>query len=717
MKRLWHGERASVSIFLIIVLAALFLFHAVLIEFARIHAAKLQMEQAVRAGARSAMAAFDPALHAYGLFGLQVDGHAEQMVENMIARNLHADPHAFSFVALKYQTSSARVNDVQHLSELDVFQQQILEEMKYRAPAALIMEVSDKFRKTHLQHEMAAAARSARLQHRMRELFDQREHALDQVWSKLESMIGPSGLIEKLHERYSDRLAEIYELADEIGLRTADELRQHLFDLERRRDQLREWLAHAEDVQTIAQIQSQMRQLASERSNLQRQLQKIAEYHALIGAAQINIHRDLQQLNSKQSDLLQVLDDAEELNRQLHHLTAQYSGQQEEQMADELVLGSEYFHSIESKLAVIVSLFQGFAAAFDPMQLMTGYDFLQIYSDLQQSINALRRSGAEWHADAFEAERRRQARNRSIDQDEAAHEQEMKTVLNRLKDIVYDCPESYDDDYARLAQLEQKYEHLNELSSLSSEHEVDLLDAEDDPIQWQHRAADLLERFESIFYGIRNEWFIYEYALTYFNHRAYRNMSDRYDYKPSEAGMTDPARHALRDHEAEYLLYGFHSCAANQSAAFAELFALRLGIRLMEEMTSPEKTAARSAVPWVSLLWAAADASKQAFQDVQRLLQGEETVVSAKLPASMTLNYKDYLRLFMILHARKDPMLIRLQSLLELNTGIGLDARAAAIEVEGAATLPAWFLPLPARAENDRQWKQITIQRRVFYYY
>ena len=73
-----HGEHGAVSVYFMIVLSALLLFQAVLLDLARLHAAKHRAQQAVDAAMRSVYAGFDPKLQKYGLYGVDIGAAAEE---------------------------------------------------------------------------------------------------------------------------------------------------------------------------------------------------------------------------------------------------------------------------------------------------------------------------------------------------------------------------------------------------------------------------------------------------------------------------------------------------------------------------------------------------------------------------------------------------------------------------------------------------------------
>ena len=58
------------SVYMIMIIVPVFLFHALLIDVIRVRQAERETESAVRKGVKSAMAGFDSSLQAYGLFGV-----------------------------------------------------------------------------------------------------------------------------------------------------------------------------------------------------------------------------------------------------------------------------------------------------------------------------------------------------------------------------------------------------------------------------------------------------------------------------------------------------------------------------------------------------------------------------------------------------------------------------------------------------------------------
>ncbi|WP_054859767.1 hypothetical protein [Gracilibacillus sp. JCM 18860] len=131
--KLKHDTKGAVTIFFVLIVAAVFFFHAVLIDYARILAAEQQSEYAVQSAARSALAGYDNDLREYGLFG--IDGAAyESEFEDIVKTNLEptSNDEAFTFIDPKLESASVEFS--RPLADPDILEHQILEEMKYKAP-------------------------------------------------------------------------------------------------------------------------------------------------------------------------------------------------------------------------------------------------------------------------------------------------------------------------------------------------------------------------------------------------------------------------------------------------------------------------------------------------------------------------------------------------------------------------------------------------------
>ncbi|MGI6434911.1 MAG: TadE/TadG family type IV pilus assembly protein [Syntrophomonadaceae bacterium] len=142
MLHFFRRDDGVITVYFAIVIVALFMFNAVLIDYARILAASKQTENAAQAGVRSVLAGYYPALLDYGLFGLD-SSKAQDAFTTAVAGNLPPEGDEYWHyldLIMNSQTAVAFPPDGM-LSNPAVFEQQILEEMKFKAPIQLFVDI------------------------------------------------------------------------------------------------------------------------------------------------------------------------------------------------------------------------------------------------------------------------------------------------------------------------------------------------------------------------------------------------------------------------------------------------------------------------------------------------------------------------------------------------------------------------------------------------
>src|SRR5690606_37939579 len=122
-------------------------FMAVLIDYARIAAFERHAEAAAYAAARSMLSAYDEVLYArYGLFGRGGTDGAE-IAAHVLESNAAASGRSDAFRLLHIRVEDVHVQTEEMLEQHPILKRQILEEMKYKAPIDLSIEVAAKFRR------------------------------------------------------------------------------------------------------------------------------------------------------------------------------------------------------------------------------------------------------------------------------------------------------------------------------------------------------------------------------------------------------------------------------------------------------------------------------------------------------------------------------------------------------------------------------------------
>ncbi len=176
LRRLLVRADGSVSLYLIAITAAVFLFMAVLIDYARIAAFERHAETSAYAAARSMLSAYDETLYArYGLFGRGGTDGAE-IAARVLESNAAASGRSGAFKLLDIRVEDVHVQTEEMLGRHPILKRQILEEMKYKAPIDLAIEVAGKFRS--LSGTMDDATRTVNQLEELRKLYDARQRHL-----------------------------------------------------------------------------------------------------------------------------------------------------------------------------------------------------------------------------------------------------------------------------------------------------------------------------------------------------------------------------------------------------------------------------------------------------------------------------------------------------------------------------------------------------------
>ncbi len=148
MRRI-RSQEGSVAVFLCIIIVSLFIFAGVLTDVAGIHTAEIQIQRALDIAARSVLSEYDRNLkNEYGLFGTcQSEAEMEEKIEAYTNRMLNPELNMPS-IENASELYDFRIENIfvetdgRSLNNLIIFEDQVLEFMKYRAPLGRIYEFS-----------------------------------------------------------------------------------------------------------------------------------------------------------------------------------------------------------------------------------------------------------------------------------------------------------------------------------------------------------------------------------------------------------------------------------------------------------------------------------------------------------------------------------------------------------------------------------------------
>lgn len=186
---------------------------------------------------------------------------------------------------------------------------------------------------------------------------------------------------------------------------------------------------------------------------------------------------------------------------------------------------------------------------------------------------------------------------------------------------------------------------------------------------------------------IRDELYINEYALTYFS-----NLTSE-----TKGGPEYPYRHT----EAEYICYGGKNPKAS---AVAELYKTRFALDTAAYFAfskAPADLIART-------IYALIMGSLQASVDTCKMVISKEDVpIAAMVPdnplekLNLTLNYRDHLRLLLLLNSDENGKLARIAELIKERSGSEPAKLFTLVNGDAEVSVKLWFLPLAGFGSMD----------------
>ncbi|WP_199614560.1 hypothetical protein [Paenibacillus alkalitolerans] len=593
-------QDGGVSVYLLLILVALFLFHILLIDIVRYRMVHSESEAAARSAGRSVMSNFHTGLLKYGLFGMSgSESESSSVIRNTLEKSPSV-PRGMTLFDTALQQSQFAVDPLYHLGDHHVFRKQVLEKMKYLAGIEFAREITQKVYQG--KQQIAQAQQFAEMSKRMEQLLRKRDAELERAWNTAQALVH-SALSKADKDEISDGDMRIVQ-------RRLDNLKQQLKDAEQTNDLL---------------IKEMNRPVSNGRRN----------------PAEDEI---------------------------IPHVS---------------ILPSTYFGLYKAKAGSIVSLLGSVKNKLrndsDPEDVQRARDKLNEFAD-------------EWLAAKSKEEEKRRREMSQVQQLQADERNKMDREIKKVGELWKDgCMPSGTASYMNLLQAYKKLEGENGLYSKYKQYNLHQTSGgmselnSDDAQSFGLQSLTMLNRITELAEAARDEVFVNEFALTFFTHRTWDKM--RYPVRV-HPNIGDRAGHVLKNQEAEYILYGLPDCTLNLSAAHTEVFALRMALRTVESLAQPKKAALGS--PLLVLLAAMAEAAQQANTDTIKLLSGEN--VDLPFLRGVTMNYKDHLRLFYLLHSDDASVLSRMQALIELNTTADLMKHYSAVRVHVKIQPQLWLL-------------------------
>lgn len=707
-RSLWKDVQGSVSVLLIFIVAAIFLFTSVLIDYARIAAAEWRAEVLAQSGIRSVMSAYEPSLQQrYQLFAYGQSDPAVIMDYVMQDQAKLKATGVFPWVSVLLDSHSTSIT--RELGRYDELERQILEDMKYKAPVQFAFDLFSKLKP--MSKVMKEAAQTTELLSKLQKLVDKRDKEIRTAFklqSSLRNEAARSELSSRIAAGESDimrdsSLGSIRSAAD-IGAQYSDYVYKIRLDENRAEDEDKQYEDATDAYETDSLDMS--RRLMSTSSSL------LDQHRKGLNTALIHIERALQ-YNEEMKQVIQEVRASSSYNGydQVGRSSEPSEGtmSDSEQMsdaikrineaADDLVIPdtfiTEWKQEVEGQLRSMEQVNEAANRVQSTANQIIGRT-ISAYS-LKNTIFSLWRQCRQYAKDYVDASNVIDAREQQFEKQRSTEKERKQKEANEKLGKVTDLLSSLKRLKNQLKEHDQLFQEVKtkaEAIAAFNENAVEEETAADknheDAVEEGKESMDsvtsIYDTIASGFNLLRDRLYRDEYAFLYFNsYDPTKLKSILTSGKPAEELVQSLSIH---NQEVEYILYGFHNPSGNVAAAFGEIFAMRLAIRTMEGFIE----CAKLKHPLLILVAAILYGIEQAVQDLIFLATQDKVPISKYLP-SVTLSYSDHLRLFMLVHGSREGMLKRMLALIHQNTGIDPTTRGTYGDTELRISTPLWFLP------------------------
>lgn len=693
----------SVSIFLIMVLAFVFLFTSVLIDYARIAAVNVQEERLVRAAIRSVMSAYDIELREnYGLFAYG-GGDGNQLLSKVLNDNLYESGRGDTFNLLPLKIDASSLNWSRPLGRYDIFRRQIIEEMKYKAPVDFALELAGKLKP--LSAAMGEASRTTEILGDLQPLYDQREEALDRMLKKRREAADSAQKLGKLlmnppADHIASRpLGPLASSAD-IPAMYADYLDKYYADYYRGPKQ---WPRYTAELSRYGvQVEEMTGRIPAALAEFQEGNNSLLDEAATA----------LEEAKALNFQMRSVLDQAEaggadtdpasrwDIPETAGELSSEPLKKLREQVEGLILPSSEF-----DEMADHIGRQRTAALSADPLVsglpalLITATGLNADYSLMSSGVlNASRavtgyirdygQQGSVIAAEAAQIAGRRTAdgQRRQTEQQAKAKLGDAMKLLDQIRDLGSSAQEAME-QYRILRQYYRENVSFNE----GAEQEPPPAGLNDNQYAAGKSSMKNMDGIYaavgSVLEGARDRMYQTEYSAMYFRHFDLSALASIVSGSDEGAGGQLGEQLQPQAQELEYILYGFNNPAGNVAAAYGEIFAMRLAVRTMEGMIEKSGLGNPLAVLAAGLLYGI----EQAVQDMILLCTKGEIPLSKYMTAQLT--YRDFLRLFLLLHGAGDEQLARMLALIRMNSGSNPAEKYTYASAELTVGMPLWFLP------------------------
>lgn len=703
-KLLLECVQGSVSVMLIWIISFIFLFTSVLIDYARMISAQWRAEVLAQVGIRSVMSAYEPILQQkYQLFAYGKTEPARIIEKVMREQAKLKGNGVFSWIPLQLSNhTTAITRPLGKFAELD---KQIFEAMKYQAPLQFTWELVNKFKS--IAGVMKEATQTTELLSQLQQLVHKRDQEIDKALA-LQKKIRDKAIAANIKQLIATSAGDVMRTNSLGVIKYISDIAAQYEDY---MDKINtdKFIIHEDKSYKNATnyYEAHSRLLSHNLVSILLQQQQ----HHQVALAKIYVH--LEKSAGYNTDMKQVIQDIRtSTDYTSYHRIA---GQPTKQLGDKsMVNAMTRIRQSADKLVLADSFFTTWKQELEQQYTMIAY--VQEKSKTVQAIVSQMRSHSiepavvkqasanVWHAwgkyeihfvnQANMIMRREYKINqyRLTEKQQKEKEKQANMKLGRAANLLTNfsnIDSGGGEQYSLFQRVKEKEQSILKFNEMIFRQPFQQVKWERDSVVTSQQAIKyitaLYNHLADSIHILQERMYRIEYAYSYFT--TFHPKQLRSIFTSGQTMNRSLSNFHIHNQEMEYILYGFASPVRNLVAAYRDIFMMRVAIRIMEGLVENS----RLGNPLLILAAALVYSIEQALQDIILLVTHDQIPLSRYLP-SVKLSYADHLRLFMLIHSKRETMLGRMLALIDLNTNIDPTTCGTYGETELRVSTPLWFL-------------------------
>lgn len=714
MLNLLHkSERGSVSIFLIIIITVIFFFNAILIDYSRIISASYQAERAVKAAVRSTLASYDTELYNnYGLFGFS--GHESEIFDEILKINLSKPIGGINFTSFNIEERESSITNDFELGNHSVIKQQILEEMKYKAPIDFTIDIIDQF--SSLSLVMKETSNTTSILTEIYEQYEMRNKSLSNAigFRKEASEFVSNNTNKQLEEitanyyNYQNSVEELVNLSNDFDSEDENKIKKRKNELERNIIEYKQ-----EAISLSEQIYNYYLKNSNDHNvylnNAEVSIEKAQNFNEEMKKTINNANSEVNN-NYYESFNNDVLDEIENTNKTLNNIKNINENISKNQ---NLPLPDDYFTRFKDDIFEQKQIYLDFLTKLEllPSKVAIAFNSSSIndLNILKDDISNQLSKYDEFFIDYSNPKNKTVQKEKElnyilqeVESKKISLENQGKLSLDGVLELINSVGEinSQNSDFAVLNQKFNKYIDYN--NSIKTDNITNYFNnLPDETIKKATNEMDsLFSELGNIIKNIRNDIYIEEYTFARFNHI---NPSEYSNIISNDSGNIKFDENILLDlldvsnQEIEYIIYGLGNAGENFSSALRDIFLMRLAINLIEAFSSPAVLAATN--PLVILLEATIYSILTSTIDLINILKGEDVPLAKKINM-VSYDYRNYLRILYFIRGTEIDKLSRIEAVIDYKSDKDLTLIPTYAVGNLNISMDLWFLPGVINAFN-----------------